>query len=276
MIKSIKDAAMLSNGVRMPWLGLGVFMVEDGPSVVNTVKYALDSKYRSIDTAAIYGNENGVGQAIQEIDIPREEIFITSKVWNDEQRNDNVRQAFEQSLERLNLEYIDLYLVHWPVPGKYISTWKILEQLYKEKRVRAIGVSNFLQSHLLELLKTAEIVPMVNQIEFHPFLAQPDLLEMCRENNIQLEAWSPLMKGKCFTDPVIEELAEKHQRTPAQIVLRWDLQHEVITIPKSSRPERIKENANIFDFELSAMDMKKIDDLDSGKRIGADPDNFHF
>jgi len=276
MIKSIQDTAVLLNGIKMPWFGLGVFLVDDGPRVVKTVKHALDTDYRSIDTAAIYGNENGVGQAIQETSIPREKIFITTKVWNEEQRKDNVRNAFEKSLERLKLDYIDLYLIHWPVQGKYVQTWKELEQLYKEKRVRSIGVSNFQQSHLSELLKTAEIVPMVNQIEFHPFLIQPDLLTMCREHEIQVEAWSPLMQGKWLTDPLIIELADKYQRTPAQVVLRWDLQHEIITIPKSSRPERIIENANIFDFELTKRDMEKLDSLDSGKRIGPDPENFNF
>ncbi|WP_306009427.1 aldo/keto reductase [Bacillus sp. MMSF_3328] len=276
MPKSLQDTTKLHNGVEMPWFGLGVFKVQEGSEVIDSVKAAINNGYKSIDTAAIYGNEEGVGQAIKESGAPREELFITTKVWNSEQGYDSTLAAFDESLSKLGLEYVDLYLIHWPVKGKYKDTWRALEKLYKDGRVRAIGVSNFHVHHLEDLLETAEVVPMVNQVEYHPHLAQLELREFCKQKGIQLEAWSPLKQGQLLDEPVITEIAEKHKKSPAQIILRWDLQNEVITIPKSVKEHRIIENADIFDFELSSEDMEKIDALNKNERVGADPDNFNF
>ncbi|MEW9667880.1 aldo/keto reductase [Ammoniphilus sp. 3BR4] len=259
----------------MPSLGLGVWKIKDGDEVISSIKHAVQTGYRSIDTAAAYGNEEGVGQAIKECGVPREELFITTKVWNTNQGYDTTLQAFDESMKKLGLEYLDLYLVHWPVKGKYKETWKSLEKLYKDGRVRAIGVCNFQVHHLKDLMADSEITPMANQVEFHPMLTQKELLTFCNENKIQLEAWSPLMQGNLDL-PVLNELSAKYKKTPAQIVLRWDLQHGVVTIPKSVTPHRIEENAGIFDFELSAEDMERIDSLNQNKRFGPDPDNFNF
>ncbi|MFB6432550.1 aldo/keto reductase [Bacillus thuringiensis] len=276
ILTSLKDYTTLHNGVKMPWFGLGVFKVEDGSEVIDSVKAAIKNGYRSIDTAAIYQNEEGVGQAIRESGVSREELFITSKVWNSDQGYETTLQAFETTLEKLGLEYLDLYLVHWPVKGKYTESWKALEKLYKDGRVRAIGVSNFHIHHLQDVFEIAEIKPMVNQVEYHPRLAQEELHAFCKEHNIQLEAWSPLMQGQLLDDPTLQEIATKYNKSTAQIILRWDLQNEVVTIPKSIKEHRIIENANIFDFELSADDMKAIQALNEDRRVGPDPDNFNF
>lgn len=276
MINKIQDRALLNNGIKMPWLGFGVFQINDGKEAENAVRYALEIGYRSIDTASIYGNEIGVGKAIRESGIPREEIFLTTKVWNEDQRGRRIQEAFEESLRRLGTEYVDLYLIHWPVNGYYQKTWKKLEEIYQSGRIKAIGVSNFLVGHLEDILRDAKIIPAVNQVEFHPFLVQPELLKFCQTHAIQLEAWSPLMQGRIAREQAVQDLAKKYHKTPAQIVLRWDLQHEVITIPKSTHAYRIAENAHIFDFELASEDMKALDALDKGKRIGPDPDHFNF
>lgn len=275
-IADIHGCFKLWNGVQMPYFGLGVYLSEEGNEVVNAVKWALEAGYRHIDTAAIYKNEEGVGQAIRESPVLRKDIFLVSKVWNSDQGFDSTLRAFEASLERLGTDYLDLYLVHWPVTGKYVDTWRALEQLYKEGRIRAIGVSNFLRHHLEDLLQSTEVVPMVNQMEFHPFLVQQELLDFCRRKKIQYEAWSPLMQGNIFDLPALKELATKYERTIAQVVLRWDLQKGVVTIPKSSRKERIISNSRIFDFKLSEADMKLLDALDKGLRYGPDPDTFDF
>ena len=272
MPTSLTDTTTLHNGVKMPWFGLGVFKVKEGNEVVESVKSAIKNGYRSIDTAAIYQNEEGVGQGIKESGISREELFVTSKVWNSDQGYESALQAYETSLKKLGLEYLDLYLIHWPGKDKYKETWKALEKLYKDGRVRAIGVSNFKIHHLEELLKDAEIKPMVNQVEYHPHLAQRDLLAFCEKEGIQLEAWSPLKQGQLLTDPTINEIAKKHGKTAAQVILRWDLQTKVVTIPKSIKEHRIIENANIFDFELSAEDMNKLGELNKNERVGSDPD----
>ena len=276
MISSMKDCTVLNNGLKMPWLGFGVFKVSDGQEVEKAVSYALEAGYRSIDTATVYGNERGVGKAIRESGIPREDIFLTTKVWNDDQREKRTLAAFEESLKRLGTEYVDLYLVHWPVKGCYQETWQVMEEIYQSGRARAIGVSNFLEHHIEDILRDSQIVPAVNQIEFHPFLVQPELLKFCQEHKIQVEAWAPLVQGQIITEPVAQKLAEKYEKTPAQIALRWDLQHEVVTIPKSTNPNRIVENAQIFDFELSPADMNLLDALDEGKRVGSHPDTFNF
>jgi diketogulonate reductase-like aldo/keto reductase len=275
-MKHLSDATVLHNGVKMPWFGLGVWKVKEGEEVENAVKSAIAAGYRSIDTAAVYQNEAGVGAAIKAAGVPREELFITTKVWNADQGYESTLQAFEESRAKLGLEYVDLYLIHWPVKGKYKETWKALEKLYKDGKVRAIGVSNFQVHHLEDLMADCEVKPMVNQVEFHPYLVQTELRTFCKQAGIQLEAWSPLMQGEVFRVPLLQELAEKYGKTPAQIVLRWDLQHGVVTIPKSVNPERIKANADVFDFELSAEDMARIDALDKHHRFGPDPDNFDF
>ncbi len=276
MISSIKDCTLLNNGLKMPWLGFGVFQINDGREVEHAVRHALEIGYRSIDTATVYGNERGVGKAIRESGIPREDIFLTTKVWNDDQRGKRTLAAFEESLKRLETEYVDLYLVHWPVKGFYQETWQVMEKIYQSGRAKAIGVSNFLIHHLEDILRVSQIVPSVNQVEFHPFLVQPELLRFCQSHKIQVEAWSPLMQGQITTEQTVQKLAEKYHKTPAQIALRWDLQHEVVTIPKSIHPNRIAENSQIFGFELSQADMNVLDALDEGKHVGPDPDSFNF
>jgi diketogulonate reductase-like aldo/keto reductase len=276
MIRSINETATLHNEVKMPWLGLGVFQSEEGREVEQAVQWALELGYRSIDTASIYGNEAGVGKAIKESGVPREDIFLTTKVWNTDQGFNETLDAFEASIERLQQDYIDLYLIHWPVQEKYKETWRALEQLYNQGRVRAIGVSNFLVHHLKDLLTDCEIVPMINQVEFHPRLVQPTLLDFCRTEGIQVEAWSPIMRGKVLEIPELLAIAEKYNKTAVQIVLRWDIQHNVVTIPKSSRKDRLTANKEIFDFELTDEEMTLIDSLDRNERVGPDPDNFNF
>lgn len=275
-ITDLNGTFELHNGVAMPYFGLGVYQSEDGQEVINAVKWALDAGYRHIDTASVYKNEEGVGQAIKESSIERDEIFVVSKVWNSDQGYDSTLKAFEASLKRLDLEYLDLYLVHWPVANKYKETWKALEHLYDQKRVRAIGVSNFMQHHLEDLLAGANTVPMVNQMEFHPYLVQQPLIDFCNKNNIQYEAWSPMMQGKIFSMEEFKKIAKKYGKSIAQIVLRWDLQKGVITIPKSSNKERIIANADIFDFELSEEDVRQLEAMHKGQRFGPDPNNFDF
>jgi len=280
MPTNLQDTVTLHNYIKMPWLGLGVFKVEEGPDLEQAVITAIKHGYRSIDTAAIYGNEEGVGrairQALEETGLKREDLFVTSKVWNADLGYESTLAAYETSLQKLGLDYLDLYLIHWPVQGKYKDAWKALEQLYKDGRVKAIGVSNFQIHHLEDILKHAEIKPMVNQVEYHPKLTQKALHTFCKEHGIQLEAWSPLMQGQLLDNPVIKEIAERHHKSIAQIIIRWDLQNGVITIPKSIKEQRIVENADVFQFELTADEMKKIDALNQDLRVGPDPDNFDF
>lgn len=278
MITNLKDTITLNNGVKMPGFGLGVYKVEENIAV-DAVKSALQNGYRSIDTASFYKNEKGVGKGIIQSGVKREDIFVTSKVWNDEQGFEGTLKAFEQSLNRLGLDYLDLYLIHWPVKGKYKETWRAMEKLYKEGRVRAIGVSNFHVHHLENLLQDARVKPAINQVELHPHLTQEKLRDYCKKQNIQIEAWSPLKKGRIFDEPVIKEIATKYEKTPAQVILRWDVQHEIISIPKSTKEERIIENAEIFDFFLTAEEMSEIDQLNKNERTGTNPDSFdndHF
>jgi methylglyoxal/glyoxal reductase len=272
----LQSTTTLSNGVDMPWFGLGVYKVEEGEQVVNSVKWAIEAGYRSIDTAALYQNEEGVGQAIKESGVPREELFITTKVWNSDQGYDTTLQAFDQSLSKLGLEYVDLYLVHWPVKGKYKDTWKALEKLHADGKVRAIGVSNFQIHHLEDLLADATVRPVVNQVELHPLLSQVELRNYCKEQGIQIEAWAPLAQGRLLDNSTLQTIADKHGKSIAQVLLRWDIQSGIVTIPKSINKERIVQNADIYDFELSDEEMKQIDDLNENRRFGADPDNFDF
>ena len=265
----------LNNGVKMPWLGLGVFRLREGREIENAILTAIETGYRSIDTASFYMNERGVGKAVKNCRIPRDEIFITTKVWNSEQGYHSTKAAFERSLNKLQVDYIDLYLIHWPVEKTSVETWKAMEELYKNGKVRAIGVSNFLIHHLEDFLPNCSIKPVVNQVEFHPQLTQPELLKFCRQNEIQPEAWSPIMKGRVNNIPLLKTLGNKYGKTPVQIVLRWDIQKGIITIPKSSNPERIQSNANIFDFEISGEDMIKIDQIDRNNRTGFYSDHLH-
>jgi len=275
MINKITDTVTLNNGVRMPWLGLGVYEVEDGREVEQSVLTALQTGYKSLDTAEAYYNEEGIGAAIRKSGVPREELFVTTKVWNSNQAYEATLRAFENSRKRLGLQYIDLYLIHWPARGKYLEAWRAFEKLYKEGYVRAIGVCNCHEQHLDAIMKNYETVPMVNQVELHPLLSQQRLRDFCKEKGIQIEAWAPLIRGQ-LNVPVLLKLGEKHEKTPAQIVLRWDLQHGIVTIPKSVHDARILENADIFDFELSDGNMKEIDALNQNYRWGPNPDNFNF
>lgn len=270
------ERIILSNGVQMPVMGLGVYRIQDEDTAASSVKSALSEGYRMIDTAAAYGNEAGVAKGISQSGIARKDVFITTKLWNENIRQGTIRQALEESLEKLNTDYIDLYLIHWPVPELYLEAWKQLEGFYKEGLVRAIGVCNCEIYHLKAILEIAKTVPMVNQIEFHPYFTQEALLSYCKETGIQAEGWAPLANGDLLKDSVIQKLSQIYGKTPAQIILRWHLQKGVVLIPKSVHEERIRENIQIFDFELLPEDMEKIDGLNTGSRLFWDPNNFSF
>ncbi|MFD1848751.1 aldo/keto reductase [Oceanobacillus bengalensis] len=273
MISSLKDTVTLNNGVKMPGFGLGVYKMDDDITV-EAIQTAIKNGYRLIDTASYYKNEEAVGKGIKESGISRDEIFITSKVWNDQQGCENTLQAFDESLRKLDLDYLDLYLVHWPVSGKYKETWRALEKLYADGKVRAIGVCNFQTYHLEDLLKDCKVKPVINQVEYHPHLTQEEVKAFCEKEDIQMEAWAPLKRGGVFDEPVIVELVEKYGKTPAQIVLRWDIQNNVITIPKSATESRIIENADIFDFSLTDEEMTRIGSLNKDERTGPNPDDY--
>ncbi|WP_055105941.1 aldo/keto reductase [Paenibacillus ihumii] len=275
-MKNLQSTVTLSNGEQMPWLGLGVFKMSEGQEVIDSTKAAIRNGYRSIDTAAVYQNEDGVGQAIKASGIPREQLFITTKVWNSDQGYESTLKAFDSSMNKLGLDYLDLYLIHWPVKGKYKETWKALEKLHKDGRVRSIGVSNFQIHHLEDLLADAEIRPVVNQVELHPLLSQVELREYCKSQGIQIEAWSPLAQGKLLDNEVLKAIGAKYGKSTAQVIIRWDLQNEIVTIPKSSKEQRIIENADVFDFELTADEIEQINGLNQNLRVGPDPDNFDF
>jgi len=267
----------LNNGVKMPQLGLGVWRVTP-EDATNSVLHAIKSGYRSIDTAAVYQNEEGVGKALKECGVPREQLFITTKVWNSDQGYEETLAAFDVSLQKLGLDYIDLYLVHWPTPqlDKYIDTYKALEKLYQEGRVKAIGVCNFHIEHLERLMAECEVKPVLNQIECHPYLTQKPLKEFCASHNIFVESWSPLQQGgEVLQDEVIVELANKYNKTPAQIVIRWHLEENSIVIPKSITPSRIEENINVFDFQLTKEEVERISALNKNERKGPDPADFN-
>ncbi|MFD2331082.1 aldo/keto reductase [Cohnella sp. GCM10020058] len=279
-LQNLQSAFPLANGVRMPWLGLGVFKVPEGDEAASAVKEAVRRGYRSIDTAAIYDNETSVGtgirEALAETGLARESLFVTSKLWNADLGYEETLAAYETSLRKLGLDYLDLYLIHWPVAGKYKAAWSALEKLYAEGRVRAIGVSNFHVHHLEDLLQAATVAPMVDQVELHPRLQQPELRAYAAERGIRIEAWSPLMQGELLDDPTLAAIAHGHGKSVAQIILRWDLELGVATIPKSTRTPRIAENADVFGFSLTEEDHRQIAAMDRGLRVGPDPDNFDF
>jgi 2,5-diketo-D-gluconate reductase A len=266
----------LNNGVAMPQLGFGVFQVPDDETTT-AVSSALEAGYRSIDTAAIYGNERGVGRALAASGIPREELFVTTKLWNDDQGYDATLAAFDTSLEKLGLDHVDLYLIHWPTPARdrYLDTWRAFEKLLADGRTRAIGVSNFQVPHLQRLLEHTGITPVINQVELHPALQQSELRAFHAEHRIATEAWSPLAQGAVLDAQPIVDIARKHGVTPAQVVLRWHLQTGNVVIPKSVTPERIRQNLDVFDFELSDDAIAAITALDTGTRTGPDPDSLN-
>ena len=271
----------LNNGVKMPGLGYGTFRSEEGSDLAKNVKHAIKVGYRSIDTAQVYRNEESVGRgiraAIEEGLVTREELFITSKVWNDGLSYEETLAAYDSSLEKIGLDYLDLYLVHWPgIDQNYIEVYKALEKIYQDGRVRSIGVSNFHVHHLESLLKETTVVPVINQIEFHPHLIQEEVRAYCKDKGIQVEAWSPLMNGSLLEEALIQELASKYGKTPAQIVLRYDVQHDVVTIPKTMTPARMTENLAVFDFTLTEQEMTQLDAMNDGLRCGPDPEKFNF
>ncbi len=265
-----KTTFELNNKVRMPQIGLGVLFAKNDGEVESAVVSALDTGYRKIDTASAYQNEEGVGSAIKKSTIPREEIFLTTKVWNTEQGYDQTLRAFEKSLERLQTDYVDLYLIHWPVKSKYKETYKAMENIYKSGRAKAIGVCNFDIHQLEDLMDNSEVVPALNQVEMHPHLSQNDLMRFASTHNIQLEAWRPIMMGEVLNIPELLQIGEKHNKSAVQVTLRWLIQRGVAVIPKSVTPKRIKENFEIYDFELSSAEMDTIEGLNQNRRLGED------
>jgi diketogulonate reductase-like aldo/keto reductase len=261
----------LNDGNSIPLLGLGTYKMDDKNEAYEAVRHALDTGYRHIDTASMYRNEKEVGRAVRDSGIPREEIFVTTKVWNTDQGFGRTVHAFDESFRKLDLGYIDLYLIHWPQPGTRSETWEALVELKERGNVRSIGVSNYTTGHLSELLDESQLAPAVNQVEFSPFLYQEELLNYCRERKIALEAYSPLTRGEKLNNKKIAKIAEKYSKTPAQVMLRWALQHQIVILPKSSTKKRIEENADIFNFELSDADMSALNSLDENYRIAWDP-----
>jgi diketogulonate reductase-like aldo/keto reductase len=262
----------LNDGHEIPGLGLGVFQTEPGAVTRQAVRWALEAGYRMVDTAALYQNEADVGAAVKASGLPREKVFVTTKLWHSDHGFEASQRAFHLSLGRLGLDYVDLYLIHWPrapTPRDRLDSWKGLEKLKADGLVRSIGVSNYTVRHLEELLADSKTVPTVNQVEFHPYVYDPELLSFCASHQIRLEAWAPLTRGKAFDDPVIARIAADRARTPAQVLLRWGLQHGVVEIPKSTHRERIVENSRVFDFTLGPAEMAALDGLRGGPRVGA-------
>ena len=278
-MNSIYDTYILNNGTRIPCMGFGTYKAADGNNA-QIIRTAIDSGYRYFDTASFYKTENYVGQAIRESKIAREDFFLVSKAWKDEMGYEEVKEAFSRTLNHLGTEYLDLYLIHWPLPTPDYGgwkeldsqTWRALEELYKEGKVRAIGLSNFLPHHIMNLMEHCEIKPMVNQIEFHPGYTQEATVRYCQENDIQVQAWSPIGRGRLLEDPLMLELARKYQVSAAQICLRYALQKKVIPLPKSSSEERMRQNQDIFSFEISAEDMSRIDTMPQTGWSGEHPD----
>ncbi|WP_447919037.1 aldo/keto reductase [Achromobacter aegrifaciens] len=268
-------ALKLNDGSKIPQLGLGVWQVPNDQAAAS-VKEALAAGYRSVDTAAIYGNEAGVGAGLRAAGVARKDLYVTTKLWNDRHGYDEAHKAMDESLEKLGLAYVDLYLIHWPVAGstKFVDAWKAMAEMKEDGRARSIGVSNFTQANLQRLLDASDVTPAVNQIELHPGFSQRALRDFHAKHGIATESWSPLAQGGVAKDKVILELAKKHGKSPAQVTLRWHLQNDLIVIPKSVTPARIRENIDVFDFELSAADMAAIDGIKDGARLGPDPETF--
>lgn len=271
---NINSKIKMNTGNGIYQLGLGVW--RSGEATKDAVLAALKAGYRHIDAAAVYGNEEAVGEAIRESGIKREDLFVTTKLWNQDMRDHRVMEAFETSLKKLGLDYVDLYLIHWPVKNEYIPAYKIMEEIYKSGRAKAIGVSNFKTHHLQDLLDNTEIVPAVDQMEFNPQMQDNDILKMCREKGIVLEAWSPLGSGACLENSEIKEIGKKYNKSAAQVIIRWLLQKGIVVFPKSVHEDRIKENANVFDFELTNEEIELINGMNKNLRTGSDPDTFTF
>ncbi|MCL2233770.1 MAG: aldo/keto reductase [Treponema sp.] len=270
----LSSRVKLNNGVEVPYLGLGMFESKDGEEAYNAAKWALETGYRHIDTAMIYGNEDSVGKAIKDSGIPRNEIFVTTKLWNEDMRQGKQLTAIDESLARLGLDYVDLYLIHWPVRNVYVESWKKMEEIYKSGKAKAVGISNFNIHHIEDIMAVSDLVPAVNQCECSPELTQVELADYCAKKGILFEPWAPLGKAETLKRPEIIAMAGKYGKTPAQVVLRWGLQRGFINIPKSSNKSRIQENAGIFDFELDNADYQALFTLDSGKRYGPDPETW--
>ena len=268
---SIGSKVKLNNGVEMPMFGLGVWQTPSGPTTQRAVTAALEAGYRLIDTAKMYGNEADVGQAVRESGIPRDDVFITTKLWNSDHGYEPALKAGEGSVKRIGFPSVDLYLIHWPVSGLRKDTWRAMERLLKDGKARAIGVSNYMIPHLEELLATSKVVPAVNQVELSPFLFSKDLVEFCKKHGIAVEAYSPLTKGHRLGDERLKTLAAKYRKTVPQLLIRWGLQHGIIEIPKSARPEHIRENARVFDFEIRAEDMRALDSMGEDLHMAWDP-----
>lgn len=279
MIKSLNDRVKLNNGTEIPGLGLGVFQIPD-EETAEVVKNGIKNGYRLIDTAQIYGNEKGTGKGIKEglkeAGLKREDIFVTSKIWNDHLSYDEAKKAFETSLKDLQLDYLDLYLIHWPGDHAFKESWQALEDLYEEGKIKAIGVSNFQVSHLEELAEFSKVTPVMNQIELHPKLTQTEVRDYCKNLDIKIQAWSPLMQGQLLDNPTIVEIAKKHNKSAAQVILRWDVQQDILLVVKSVHEKRMIDNADIFDFELDDADMDALNGLNESLRSGPDPDQFDF
>ena len=273
---NLKSTITMNNGIKIPRLGFGVYRAAQGDETKNAVLNALEVGYRQIDTASAYGNEESVGEAIKESGLKREEIFLTTKLFNSDMRAHRQMDAFKESLDRLKVDYVELYLIHWPVPGVYLESWKVLEEIYNKGLAKAIGVSNFLQHHLDDVIAHGSIVPAANQVEFSPLWQDNLLIQYCREKNIAFEAWGPLAAGELIGDRTTGDIGAKYGKTGSQVILRWMLQKNIIVFPKTVHKSRMIENADIFDFELSDEDMAIIDNMNRHRRTGPDPDNFDF
>jgi diketogulonate reductase-like aldo/keto reductase len=272
--RSLDDRVEVAPGVRMARLGLGTYKSADGPDVEGEVSYGLELGYRHVDTAALYGNERGVGRALRASGLPRDEYTVATKVWNSDQGYASTLKAFDASLERLGLEHVDLYLIHWPIPGLTRETWRAMEEIRSQGRAKAIGVCNFLVHHLEDLATFADVPPALDQVEHHVRLQQPDLRDYCASHGVTLQAWAPIMRGRVAGIPEVVEIGRRHDKSAAQVAIRWILQHGVTTVPKSVHRDRVAENADVFDFALDDSEMAALDALDRAERIGGHPDQF--